>query len=355
MERKIIKILRYILAPILALLVSLYYFAFLLIKYIRIKKQKKFQNIKVICIGNFTLGGSGKTTVVKKIVEDLKKLGKSCGIITRGYKRKNKNDIVLLLPEKNYGYDYVEKVGDEAFMLFSKLSVPICVSSDRNKAIEILKDKVSIVISDDGYQNFSFHKDLNVLVINLFDFKNINFLFPLGNLREPIGSAIKRADYVILNHSKFINSKVVEKAKQRVKKFNKKAKIITSYYKIDNFVNLYTKKSFFIKDFTSHYLNVNICCGLGGGEKIFVNMLRLEGLNVKNKFFYPDHYRYKIEDVKKWAKFNLPLVLTHKDAVKLFPYLDKLDKFYFEKIFYINIKLEIDEGKDIWKEMINTI
>jgi len=249
----------------------------------------------------------------------------------------------------------VEEVGDEAFMLFSEVSVPVCVSSDRDKAIEILKDKASIVVSDDGYQNFSFHKDLNILVINLFEFKNINFLFPLGDLREPVGSAIKRADYVVLNHSKFVNGKVIEKAKQRVKKFNKKAKIITSYYKIENFANLYTKESFFSKNFILYYPNVDICCGLGGGEKIFVDMLRLEGLNVKNKFFYPDHYRYKMDDIKKWAEFNLPLVLTHKDAVKLFPYLDKLDKFYFEKIFYINIKLEIDEGKDIWEEMINTI
>lgn len=363
MERKIIK-LRYILLPVLVLLVPIYYFIFCLLRYIRTKHQRKFEGVKLICIGNPTLGGSGKTTVVKKLAEELKSRGKNVGIVIRGYKRiEKKEKVVLLENSKKYTSDYIYKTGDEPYMLFSSLNIPVSISSNRVKAIETLYQytfsgqQLEVIISDDGYQNFSFYKDINILLINLYEFtKRKLSLFPLGNLREPLSSAIKRADYVILTHAKIVPEKILKEVKQKVQKFNKSAKIVTAYYKIKNFVSVYNNKSFSLKEFLLLNNKITICCGIGIPE-IFERMLISEGFDIKYKFFYSDHYWYKLKDLKYLRKVsnNYPVVMTNKDAVKIIPLLEKHAMLYFDKLFWCDIKLVFDEGEQLWDELINSL
>ncbi|MFN3551146.1 MAG: tetraacyldisaccharide 4'-kinase [Endomicrobiia bacterium] len=354
MERKIIK---YLFFPILIFITPIYYLFFNIFKFVKTKKQKKFKDLKIICVGNPDLGGSGKTTLVKKIVEDLKSLNKKVAVVTRGYKKKKKKQVLLLHPKELYDDTTIFYSGDEAYMLFSDLKIPVCVSNDRVKAIEYLKEKfdLEIIISDDGYQNFSFYKDINILIINMFKFQKKNFLFPLIELRETLKSSLKRADYVILNHVNFVFDKIVEKFKQKVKKINNEIKIITSYYKIINFINLYNGKSFYLKEFLDFNNEVILCCGIGE-PKIFQNMLNIEGFKIKHKIFYPDHYWYDLKDVLKWYNLgNFPIIVTKKDAVKLKNFLNKFDDIYFDKIFYPEINFEIKEGKDLWQQMINSL
>jgi hypothetical protein len=90
MERKMTKVLLYILLPVRVILVPVYYCIFQIIRFFNEKKQKKFDNVKIVCVGNHILGGSGKTTIVSFFTEELVKKGKKLGIVMRGYKRKNK-------------------------------------------------------------------------------------------------------------------------------------------------------------------------------------------------------------------------------------------------------------------------
>ncbi|MEN3014196.1 MAG: tetraacyldisaccharide 4'-kinase [Endomicrobiia bacterium] len=352
-----IKFIRFIFFPLLMLLIPVYFFVFCIIMFINKKAQKRFNNLKIVCVGNHTLGGSGKTEIVKKIAQDLKELSKPVAIITRGYKGKTKNEPFFLSLKENHDNRLVKIIGDEAYMLYDKLKVPIVICKNRKKSLEFISKEFSscIVISDDGYQNFSFFKDVNILVINLVDFKKFQFLFPSGNLREPFSLALKRANYVVLNHRKFVSEKIVDKIKKKIKKINKKVLFITTDYKINSFVNIYSKKRFSLVEFLSLYNRIILCCGIGN-PLILKRMLEIEGFDIEKKFIYPDHYWYKLKNINKLAKnFKLPVVVTYKDAVKLLYYLGKISKVFLEKFYYIDIELEIVEGKDIWKNIINTL
>jgi len=352
------KILLYILLPFRVILVPVYYCIFQIIKFFNKKKQKKFDNVKIVCIGNYNLGGSGKTTIVSFFTEELVKKGKKLGIVMRGYKRKNKEKkVVVLKPNEKISTEVVEQVGDEAYMLYSKLNIPVAVSSKRVNAIsELLKFSPEVIISDDGYQNFKFYKDVNVLVINIYDFVNEpQLLFPLGRLREPLFSAVKHSKYVVLNHSNIVNISILADIKNKIKFYNKDVGIISTSYKITDFVNLWSKKMFKPNEFLLFYPNIAVCCGIGRPE-IFVRMLKTEGFEIKHQIFYPDHYWYKIKDLKMWKqKINYPVVMTYKDIVKILPLMEKIEPKYFEKIYYCNIKLEINEGADVWQQLINSL
>jgi tetraacyldisaccharide 4'-kinase len=358
MERKMTKVLLYIFLPVRVILVPVYYCIFQIIKFFNKKKQKKFDNVKIVCIGNHNLGGSGKTTIVSFFTEELVKKGKKVGIVMRGYKRKNKEKkVVVLKPNEKVSTDVVEQVGDEAYMLYSKLNIPVAVSSKRVNAIsELLKFSPEVIISDDGYQNFKFYKDVNVLVINIYDFvKEPQLLFPLGRLREPLFSAVKHSQYVVLNHSNIVNISILADIKNKIKFYNKDVGIISTSYKITDFVNLWSKKMFKPNEFLLFYTNIAVCCGIGRPE-IFVRMLKTEGFEIKHQIFYSDHYWYKIKDLKMWRqKTNYPVVMTYKDIVKILPLMEKIEPKYFEKIYYCNIKLEINEGADVWQQLINSL
>lgn len=359
MERKminIIRILKIILLPLLVLLCIIYLLIFLFLFIIRKYTQKKFDNLKIVCVGNITLGGSGKTEVVRKLIEDIKnaKMYKKVGVISRGYKRKSR-EFLVLSPQESYPDKYVRKVGDEAFMLFRDLKVPVVVSSDKKKAILELYKRFSseVIVSDDGFQNFSFHKDINILVLNMLDFKKFKFIFPLGNLREPLFLAVKRADYVILNHTRFILEDLLKKLKAKIKKINKNTKIITANYKIKSFVNLYSKKIYSPLEFLMLYNKINLLCAIAN-PFVFKKMLMMEGFDIIKEFFKLDHYWYKSKEIIKFCQKNsFPIVITRKDAVRINYYIDEIKKNYMERFFYMDIYLEITEGKQLWQQLIN--
>lgn len=358
MERLMLQI-RYILFPVLSVLSLIYYFCYLAKRKFMSRREISFPNVKIVCVGNPTLGGSGKTVIVEKLLKGLKSKGRKVAVVIRGYKRKFKKEkVVILSSEQSISSLFVYNTGDEAFMLFDKHRVPIGISSDRVKSINQLINyfKPEIIISDDGYQNFKFHKDLNILVINLYDFKNKKlYLFPLGNLREPIPDAVKRADYVILNHSRFVPYDVFLNIVNMIKKINKNVKIISTYYRIEYFVNLLTKKQFKCNEFLLFYPNVSLACGIGKPE-LFVKTLEVEGFTIVHKFIYPDHYWYKTKDVKKWYKMsNYPIVVSYKDAVRLAPLVEHLESIYINKLYYCDIKVEIDQGEKLWQEMLNIL
>lgn len=342
--------------PLLAIFVPLYLIGFYLLKHIKMKKQIRFVNKKIVCVGNHTLGGTGKTTIVKELVKELSLRGKNVGVVIRGYKRKGKKITLILDTTLKLDNKFVKYAGDEPFMLYRSLNVPIAISSNRVEAIKKLcqTNKVDIIISDDGYQNFTFYKDINILVINLYEYMYKNsFIFPLGRLRESLSSALSSAQYVVLNHVNFVKDEVINEVENKIKKVNKDIKVIKTYYKLKNFVNIYTNESLSVEQFIKlNSCDITVVCGIGE-PVVFVKMLESNGLNIKYKFIYPDHYWYKNTNLNEWKKTGHSVVTTYKDAIKIYPLLETVKNTY--KIYYCNIQLEIKEGKELWTTLINSL
>ena len=161
--------------------------------------QQKILNTKeteipVICVGNLTVGGSGKTPVVITLCRFLSGIGKSTSILTRGFGGKEKGPI-FVSTNLHQSLD----VGDEPLMMANSLDV--CVSRNRPSGAKHILDKkkYDCIVMDDGLQNPTLKKDLNIAVFDgKFGIGN-GFLLPAGPMRQKLEVGIQNIDLVIFN------------------------------------------------------------------------------------------------------------------------------------------------------------
>ena len=279
--------------------------------------------IPVVCIGNVTLGGAGKTPTVIFLVDYLIKNKIKVHVVSRGYGGKFK-DTVLVNPKIHTAFD----VGDEPLLISQHANV--WVSKKKKKGVlSAYKAGAEIVLLDDGYQNFSIVKDLNILVFDAeINLKNER-VFPLGNLRESPSSAIARADFLLC-----VGSPISRKNLQNTFMQHHNSKIIEGKFKPN--ITPVLKKSKLVA-----------FCGIGRPEKFF-SMLEDLNMEVIDKIPFPDHHFYSKKQVTKILKIaerNSALVVTtEKDYVKL-------PASYKKVIYPINIKLHLLKRKKLLSEL----
>jgi len=150
----------------------------------------------VISVGNLTFGGTGKTPTVIALVRDLVRMGRRPAVLTRGYKRRDDHQVVVVGPEPRQG---VDEVGDEPLEMARRLpGVPVVVDSDRERGgTEALRLGADVLVLDDGFQHLQLERDLDLVLIDAGDPWGGGRLPPLGRLREPL-TAIRRASAVLI-------------------------------------------------------------------------------------------------------------------------------------------------------------
>ncbi len=269
--------------------------------------------VKVICFGNISTGGTGKTSTVILAATELKKTGFNVAIIMRGYKRKNKKrKVVVLHKDRNFSPD---EAGDEALMLYDilkDLSIPIIVSSDRYEAgkTAIKEFDCNIILMDDGYQYFRLKRDKNFLLINsATDFQNEKLL-PLGNLREN-KSGLKRADLIILTHCERESEENLKEIKHSIYKINPKADIIESMHVPQFFIDASTLRKIPLDAIKGDVVAVS---GIGDPSS-FEESLKSLGLKINQAWSFPDHHHFTDADFKSIENHrnNAALIITYKD------------------------------------------
>lgn len=144
--------------------------------------------IPVICVGNATLGGAGKTPLVQWLAHTLQDARPV--IISRGYGRQD----TATLPVNPQIHDHTQ-VGDEPLMLARHHRV--IVATRKPAALPHLED-AGVVLLDDGYQNPSLHKDFHILVLDGALGPGNQHIVPRGPLREPFQAAWARADAIAI-------------------------------------------------------------------------------------------------------------------------------------------------------------
>ena len=145
----------------------------------------------VLCVGNLTAGGSGKTPVAIEIARMLEARGKKPVLLTRGYGGKTHGP-ALVKPHHS-----ARIMGDEALVLAR--AAPTIVSRDRALGGALAGDgHADVLVMDDGHQNFSLKKDLSLVVVDGGGGFGNGMVLPAGPLREPVAQGLKRADAVII-------------------------------------------------------------------------------------------------------------------------------------------------------------
>jgi tetraacyldisaccharide 4'-kinase len=152
--------------------------------------------IPVICVGNLTMGGSGKTPVVRALVKRLQARGVKAAVLSRGHGGRLEGP-VRVDPAVHFPSD----VGDEPLMLARE--APVWISRDRAAgARAAAADGAEVIVMDDGHQNAQVRKSLSLVVVDGETRGEWPFgdgaVFPAGPMREPLAKGLARADAVIL-------------------------------------------------------------------------------------------------------------------------------------------------------------
>ena len=280
----------------------------LLIKFLSLLKRsltktRKF-SIPIICVGNIYVGGTGKTPLSIELFSILKKLNHKPVFIRKKY----------------------EEFQDEVKV--QKQVGPVYENKKRTRAIEkAIQNGAEVAILDDGFQDFSVDKSLSIVCFNEKQWIGNGFTIPSGPLRENL-SALKRANYVLINGNKNIN---IEK------------KILSKNRKIKIFYTKYIGKNI------NEFKNKKIIAFAGIGNPInFFDLLKENKINLIKEIKFPDHYNYQNIDldnlINESRKNNAILLTTEKDFLRI-------DKNYIPNINFLKIIVEIKNHDQFVEEI----
>lgn len=300
----------------------------------KILKQVK-SKFPIVSVGNISFGGTGKTPLIILIAQRLIDLGFKPLLLSRGYKRKSKENILLLNENSDTGW---EKVGDENYLIFEKLKIPIVVSKKKYKAIDFIEKKINginLIIVDDGFQHLKLHRDLDIVLVS----KDT----PYKLLREPLKS-VQRAQIVLIEEG-FENS------------------LLPS----GNFeVFIYKKTLRCFKDINSNEIplqmilneKVALVSGIGNNKSFFDTLKPILPYIIKH-FEFPDHYFYKQRDLEKIIDFlkkqsTNVLITTEKDLIKLAQFRELFNKSQVTVISSV-VEIEILNEEKLIQKIIGII
>lgn len=255
---------------------------------LRLIKPQKVE-VPVICIGNITAGGTGKTPVSISIAKLLGGELYHPYFVTRGYGGKLQNIIV------NNKKHTAAEVGDEPLLLTQQ--TPVVVNADRFAGAELaLKEGADVIIMDDGFQNPSLFKDLSFLVFDGTYGIGNGRIIPAGPLRETFADGIKRADAVI------ILGKDKHNLAQR------------------SGLPVFFGHTEAVQTACVENLNVLAFAGIGHPQK-FYHTLSQQGFNILETVDFPDHHFYTHKELdallEKAQKLQAEIYTTSKDYVKI--------------------------------------
>ena len=273
--------------------------------------------VPVICFGNLSAGGTGKTSTVVLAAIELKKAGRSPAVLIRGYKRKAPGKKLTVLAEgETFSH---EEAGDEALMLFEMLreyGVPVLVSSDRYRSglAALERFKSDILLMDDGFQFFRLERDRNIVLINATVPFHKDELMPLGDLRET-ASGLGRADAVILSHCEHASDVGITALKEEIEKITPSATVIESMHAPEAFVDALKRTKVPLSEFRGR--NAVALSGIGD-PKSFEDSLTSLKIVPAQIWRYPDHHQFTREELAaiESTRGKMPVITTYKDFAR---------------------------------------
>ena len=158
----------------------------------RLQRSGYDAGIPVFCIGNYHVGGAGKTPTVLALVKMLRDLGETPVVLSRGYGGRLHGP-VKVDPDRHAAAD----IGDEPLMMAR--TVPVVVARDRISGVALARSQgASVILMDDGFQNPAIAKDASLIVIDGDRGLGNGLVFPAGPLRAPLPPQLARTDALIV-------------------------------------------------------------------------------------------------------------------------------------------------------------
>ena len=237
--------------------------------------------VPVVCIGNLTLGGAGKTPLALATAEALAAMGRRVFFLSRGYGGRLSGP-VQVLPSHT-----AAEAGDEPLLLGR--AYPTIVSRDRAAGAKLaVALGAEAIVMDDGFQNPSLHKDISLLAVDGdYGFGN-GRVFPAGPLREQVSEGLARADAAVVIGGDFpVAHPCVLRARLEISLPPEALAGAAVAF-----------------------------AGIGRPEK-FRAALEAAGVGLTAFHAFPDHHHYRAQELERMARAGAILLTTEKDHVRL--------------------------------------
>jgi tetraacyldisaccharide 4'-kinase len=300
----------------------------------------------VVSIGGIAVGGSGKTPFAIWLGEQLRAAGHSPAFLTRGYRRKNTRTTIV----KPDAEIEAATTGDEAQILIRSGVGMVGISSNRADAARRMvagPTPPDVFILDDGFQHHRLNRDFDIVALDGLDPFGGGCELPIGRLREPL-AALGAASAIVL--TRIEPGRSYRHVHDEVRRWNASAPIFYARNRVCGW-----------RDETGREVEVSgpvaAFCGLGNPAS-FWRSLESQGLEVRERWEYPDHHSYSREELMRMRAATMAqgiraLVTTEKDLMNLPADATRL----LEPVTLRCLKLaiEVDRGPELLDLVIRAI
>jgi len=287
-----------------------------------ILKSSSF-GLPVICIGNLSIGGTGKSPMVEFLVGCLKDRFKMA-TLSRGYKRKTRG--YALANETATALD----IGDEPMLFHLKFpDVPVAVGEERLVAIpQLLHDKpdTEAIILDDAFQHRAINAGMNILLTDYNNLFTRDFYLPTGDLRD-VKSSYKRADIIVVTKCRIdLSAEEAEKIRKEIRPLPHQQVFFSA---------IQYGQPYHITRFSPFDLNLKteVLLVTGIANPLPLKKLLEEKSHAYYMMAFSDHYIFRIDDLKdikrRFEKIDAPnkiILTTEKDAIRLMKFRAELEE-----------------------------
>ena len=262
----------------------------------RLRQRRARVGIPVICVGNLTVGGAGKTPAAMAIARLLIEAGERPYFLTRGYGGRIAGPVMV-----EAGHTAIQ-VGDEPLLLARV--APAVVAANRVAGAELAREKgATVIVMDDGFQNPSLAKDLSILVVDGGRGIGNGYALPAGPLRAPLEPQLDRANAILIVGDVAGAAPLVEAARKR------KLPLFHGALEPDR-----------VTADALAGMRVLAFAGIGDPEKFFATVAAA-GIDAVATRGFPDHHRFSVRDARSLldeaTRKGLLLLTTEKDIARI--------------------------------------
>jgi tetraacyldisaccharide 4'-kinase len=263
----------------------------------RLQRKGSDAGIPVLCVGNYHMGGAGKTPTVLALAKILRELGERPVVLSRGYGGKLRGP-VMVDPARHNATD----VGDEPLMMASHL--PVVVARERIDGVALARSqRASVILMDDGFQNPAIAKDGSLIVIDGIRGIGNGKVFPAGPLRAPLPPQLARTDALVVVGGGTASDAIAAEIKTRG------GPVFAAHLRPEapSLARLAGKR-------------VLAFAGIGDPQRFF-RTLRSHGIEVVQQRGFADHHPFSPGEIEALLadarRDTLTLVTTEKDLARL--------------------------------------
>lgn len=296
-------------------------------------KKSKSYDFPLVCVGNLTVGGTGKTPMIEFL---LRHFGKDYKLATlsRGYGRQTKG---FVLADRNAT---AFTIGDEPYQFYRKFnSVIVAVDADRKHGISKLRctHEPDIILLDDAFQHRKVKAGLTILLTDYSHLYCNDIVLPTGNLREPRVGA-NRADIVVVTKCP---TEISEENKQKIiSELQPTSKQVVFFSWIDYDQKLYNGSN---TQYLEEFLNdsITVVTGIANPDP-FIAYLKQKNM-VFEHLKFKDHHVFSAEEILL-LKQKSKIITTEKDFVRLKPHFQSEQE--KDVLWYLPIQFIMDNAED---------